>query len=51
MACQMLPLWVHIYMPSALQLGGPRMSLTVDILVKGRCFSDLQLMAFIHVAV
>ena len=34
----MLPLWVHIYMPSALQLGGPRLSLTVAILAKGMCF-------------
>jgi hypothetical protein len=32
MAQQMLPLWVSIYMPSALQLGGPHLSL------KGRCF-------------
>jgi hypothetical protein len=38
MVYQMLPLWVHIYTPSALQLGGPRLSLTFAILVKGRCF-------------
>jgi hypothetical protein len=38
MAHQMLSLWVPIYMPSALQLGGPYMSLTFAILVKGRCF-------------
>jgi hypothetical protein len=38
MAHQMLSMWVPIYMPSALQLGGPHMSLTFDILVKGRCF-------------
>jgi hypothetical protein len=38
MAHQMLPLWVPIYTPSALQLGGPRLSLTFAILAKGRCF-------------
>jgi hypothetical protein len=38
MAQQMLPLRVPIYMPSALQLGGPYMSLTFAILAKGRCF-------------
>jgi hypothetical protein len=38
MAHQMLSLWVPIYMPSALQLGGPYMSLTFAILAKGRCF-------------
>jgi hypothetical protein len=38
MAHQMLPLRVPIYMPSALPLGGPYMSLTFAILVKGRCF-------------
>jgi hypothetical protein len=38
MAQQMLSLWVSIYMPSALQLGGPHLSLTFAILVKGRCF-------------
>jgi hypothetical protein len=27
-----------IYTPSALQVGGPRLSLTVAILEKGRCF-------------
>jgi hypothetical protein len=51
MAQQMLSLWVSIYMPSARQLGGPHLSLTFAILVKGRCFSDLQLKAFVHVAV
>jgi hypothetical protein len=25
-AYQMLPLWVHIYTPTALQLGGPHLS-------------------------
>jgi hypothetical protein len=39
----MLSLWVPIYMPSALQLGGPYMSLTFTILAKGMCFSDLWL--------
>jgi hypothetical protein len=51
MAYQMLPVWVSIYMPDVLQLGGPRLSLTVAILAKGRCFSDLWLKAFVHVAV
>jgi hypothetical protein len=31
--------------------GGARPSLTVAILAKGRCFSDLRLKAFVHVAV
>jgi hypothetical protein len=38
MACQMLLVWVYIYTPSALQLEGPRLSMTVAILAKGRCF-------------
>jgi hypothetical protein len=38
MAQQMLSLRVPIYMPSALQLSGPYMSLTFAILAKGRCF-------------
>jgi hypothetical protein len=42
MAHQMLSLRVSIYMPSALQLGGPYMSLTFAILAKGRCFLDLR---------
>jgi hypothetical protein len=29
---------VSIYTPSALQIGGPCLSLTVAILAKGRCF-------------
>jgi hypothetical protein len=37
MAHQMLSMRVPIYMPSALQLGGPYMSLTFAILAKGRC--------------
>jgi hypothetical protein len=37
-ACQMCSWWALIYMPSALQVGGPRLSLTVAILAKGRCF-------------
>jgi hypothetical protein len=37
-AYQMLLLWVSIYTPSALQLGGPHLSLTFAILAKGRCF-------------
>jgi hypothetical protein len=38
MVHQMLSLWVPIYMPSALQLGGHYMPLTFAILAKGRCF-------------
>jgi hypothetical protein len=38
MAQQMLSLRVSIYMPSALQLGGPHLSLTFAIVAKGRCF-------------
>jgi hypothetical protein len=38
MAHQMLSMRVPIYMPNALQLGGPYMSLTFAILAKGRCF-------------
>jgi hypothetical protein len=37
-AYQMLPVWVHIYTPSALQLGGPCLSLTIAILAKGMFF-------------
>jgi hypothetical protein len=43
--------WVLIYTIDALQIGGSRLSLTVAILAKGRCFSDLRLKAFVHVAV
>jgi hypothetical protein len=35
---QMQLVRVHIYMPSALQIGGPHLSLIIAILVKGRCF-------------
>jgi hypothetical protein len=48
---QMMSVWVHIYTPSTLQLGGPRLSLIVAILAKGRCFFELRLKAFVHVAV
>jgi hypothetical protein len=51
MAYQTLLLWVHIYTPSALQLGRPHLSLTVAILAKGSRFSDLRLKAFVHIAV
>jgi hypothetical protein len=34
----MLSLWASIYMPSALQLGRPHLSLTFAILAKGMCF-------------
>jgi hypothetical protein len=35
---QVQSVWAPIYTPSALQVGGPRLSLTVAILSKGRCF-------------
>jgi hypothetical protein len=38
MAYRLLSAWVHIYTPSVLQLEGLRLSLTVAILAKGRCF-------------
>jgi hypothetical protein len=38
MAHQMPPLWASIYMPSALQINGPHLSLTFTILAKRRCF-------------
>jgi hypothetical protein len=38
MVQQMLSLQVPIYMPSALRLGGPHLSLTFAILAKGRWF-------------
>jgi hypothetical protein len=37
-ACQMSSRCALIYTPSALQVGGPHLSLTVAILAKGRCF-------------
>jgi hypothetical protein len=40
MAQQMLSLQVSIYMPIALQLGGPYMSLAFTILAKGRWFFE-----------
>jgi hypothetical protein len=51
MAHQMLSMGVPICMPNASQLGGPYMSVSFAILAKGRCFLDLQLKAFVHVAV
>jgi hypothetical protein len=51
MAQQMLSMRVPIYTPSATWLGGPNMSVSFAILAKGRCFSDLRLKAFVHVAV
>jgi hypothetical protein len=51
MAHQTLSIRVSIYMPSAPQLGGHYMSVSFAILAKGRCFSDLRLKAFVHVAV
>jgi hypothetical protein len=38
---QMMPVRVHIYTLSTLQLGAPRLSLIVAILAKGRCFFGL----------
>jgi hypothetical protein len=37
-ACQMSSWCALIYTPSTLKTGGPRLSLTVAILTKGRCF-------------
>jgi hypothetical protein len=37
-ACQMCLWCALIYTPSVLQVGGPRLSLFVAILAKGRCF-------------
>jgi hypothetical protein len=48
---QVQSMWVPIYTPSALKIGGPRPSLTIAILAKGRCFLDLRLKAFVHVVV
>jgi hypothetical protein len=50
-AYQMWSGWVLIYMIDALQIGGSHLSLTVAILAKGRCFLDLRLKDFVHVAV
>jgi hypothetical protein len=38
MAYQMLLVWVHIYTLSALQLGGPHLSVIIAILAKGKVF-------------
>jgi hypothetical protein len=35
---QMQLVWVPIYTPRALQIGGSRLSLIIAILAKGRCF-------------
>jgi hypothetical protein len=43
--------WVLIYTLDTPRVGGSRLSLTVAILAKGRCFLDLRLKAFVHVAV
>jgi hypothetical protein len=37
-ACQMCSRCALIYTPSALQVGGARLSLSIAILAKGRCF-------------
>jgi hypothetical protein len=36
--CQISSWCALIYTPSTLKIGGPRLSLTVAILAKGRCF-------------
>jgi hypothetical protein len=51
MAQEMLTMQAPIYMPSAPQFGGSCMSVSFAILAKGRCFLDLRLKAFVHVAV
>jgi hypothetical protein len=51
MAQETLSIQAPIYMPSAPRFGGSDMSVTFAILAKGRCFSDLRLKAFVHVAV
>jgi hypothetical protein len=50
-AYQMWLVQVLIYTLGMPQIGGSRLSLNVAILAKGRCFLDLQLMAFVHIAV
>jgi hypothetical protein len=50
-AYQMWSGWVLIYTIGAPRVGGSRLSLTVAILAKGKCFSDLRLKAFVQVAV
>jgi hypothetical protein len=50
-AYQMRLLRVLIYTLGTPQIGGSRLSLTVAILAKERCFSDLRLKAFVHVIV
>jgi hypothetical protein len=50
-AYQMQLVRVPIYTLSTPQIGGPRLSLTVAILAKGRCFFGPSLKAFVHVAV
>jgi hypothetical protein len=42
---------VLIYTLDVPQVGGSHLSLTVAILAKGRCFSDLRLKPFVQVAV
>jgi hypothetical protein len=51
-AYQMSSRCALIYTPSALQGGGPRLSLTVAIIAKGRCFfRTFGFRAFIHFAI
>jgi hypothetical protein len=50
-AYQMWLVRVIIYTLGTLQIGGSHLSLTVAILAKERCFSDLRLKAFVHDAV
>jgi hypothetical protein len=51
MAQKMLSMQAPIYMPSALRFGGSCMSVSFAILAKRKCFLDLRLNAFVHVAV
>jgi hypothetical protein len=50
-AYQMWLVRVLIYTLGTPQIGGSRLSLTVAILAKGRCFFGPSLKAFVHVAV
>ena len=50
-AYQMWLVRVLIYTLDTLQIGGSRVSLTIAILAKGRCFLDLRLKAFVDIAI
>jgi hypothetical protein len=51
MAQETLTMQAPIYMSRAPQFGGSQRSVSFTILAKGRCFLDLRLKAFVHVAV